>query len=516
MTSPPRKMGRYEIVSEIGRGMMGIVYEATDPVLGRRLALKTIQVAFAISPAEREVFEKRFLTEARLAGALQHPNIVIVHDVGWDSETGTPWIAFELLKGEPLSDKVPPPLPWREAARIGSRLADALAHAHAAGIVHRDIKPGNVMLLPNGEPKVMDFGIARAPTSQLTAAGEFFGTPSYMSPEQAAGDTLDGRSDLFSLGAVLYLLLTGQRAFDGKSVPLILTKLEREDPDPPSSIVADIPKEIDAILARVLAKRPADRYPGAAELAEDLRDVIEGRTPRHLAALPAVKGQATLLLRPNDEPTLRRLEPTRPPQEPAPGLTSLLLRLGDGLGGRAALPVAAVLVLALALALGLQRSSPGPSEGPPAERGAAAGGPANAPGARGPAGAEAGPGSSLAGATLEPTPTPTPEPTPSPARLTLEIEHSLKQGELVVAVDMKRMVTRQLESEEVTKALIFKGRKGRLLETIDVAPGEHLVRVEVNRKGEPQRAAQIFAEFKSGSARLLQVRIGGVVTLEWR
>jgi hypothetical protein len=516
MTSPPRKMGRYEIVSEIGRGMMGIVYEATDPVLGRRLALKTIQVAFAISPAEREVFEKRFLTEARLAGALQHPNIVIVHDVGWDSETGTPWIAFELLKGEPLSDKVPPPLPWREAARIGARLADALAHAHAAGIVHRDIKPGNVMLLPNGEPKVMDFGIARAPASQLTAAGEFFGTPSYMSPEQAAGDELDGRSDLFSLGAVLYLLLTGERAFDAKSVPAILSKLEREDPAPPSSIVADIPKELDAIVARVLAKRPGDRYPGAAELADDLRDVCEGSAPRQLAALPPIKGQPTLLLRnANDEPTVRRIDRPPPrPQGPAPGLTSLLLRLGDSLGGRAALPVAAVLVLALALALGLQRSSPDAPASPAVGPGGASSpeGPAGQGEAR--PGAGAGAGEPQAAATPEPTPTP--KPTPSPGRLTLEIEHSLKQGELQVVIDQRRVLVRELESQETKKALIFKGRKGRLLEVIDVSPGEHLVRVEVNQKGEPQRAAQIFGEFTSGGARLLEVRIGGQVTLEWR
>jgi len=516
-------MGRYEIVSEIGRGMMGIVYEATDPVLGRRLALKTIQVAFAISPAEREVFEKRFLSEARLAGALQHPNIVIVHDVGWDSETGTPWIAFERLKGVPLSDRVPPPLPWREAARIGARLADALAHAHAAGIVHRDIKPGNVMLLPNGEPKVMDFGIARAPASQLTAAGEFFGTPSYMSPEQAAGDELDGRSDLFSLGAVLYLLLTGERAFDAKSVPAILSKLEREDPAPPSSIVPEVPAELDAILARVLAKRPADRYPGAAELADDLQDVCEGRAPRHLAALPPIKGQPTLVLRhAMDEPTVRRLDgpPRAQPQGTATGLTSLLLRLGDSLGGRAALPVAAVLVLALALALGLQRSSPEtPAAASPAPGDEASAGSPDAaasalqPGQRADAEGTAVPSGT---ATPEPTPTPTPAPTPSPARLTLEIEHSLKHGELLVVVDQKRVLTRELESEEVKKALIFKGRKGRLLETIDVPPGEHLVRVEVNRKGEPQRAAQIFGEFKSGAASLLEVRIGGQVTLEWR
>src|SRR3990172_1251282 len=154
----PDKLGRYELRSELGRGMKGVVYEALDPALGRTVALKTIRVTFALSEDEKEQFEKRFLSEARLAAGLSHPNVVVVHDVGWDEATGTPYMALEFLRGRPLSEVVPPPLPWREALRISARLADALHHAHAQGIVHRDIKPANVMLLASGQPKIMDFG----------------------------------------------------------------------------------------------------------------------------------------------------------------------------------------------------------------------------------------------------------------------------------------------------------------------------------------------------------------------
>src|SRR5262245_19083046 len=289
----PKSLGRYEIVSEIGRGMMGVVYQAKDPTLGRIVALKTINVTFSVSDAERTLFEQRFMNEARLAAGVAHPNIVVVHDVGWDEETRTPYIALEYLKGTLLSDAVPPPLEWREALGITARLADALHHAHAQGVVHRDIKPANVMLLPNKEPKIMDFGIARAPTSNLTAAGEFFGTPSYMSPEQAPGDPLDGRSDLFSLGAVLYFLLTGRRAFEGKSVPAILAKVERENPAAPSSITAALPGTVDQIVARLLEKKPALRYQDGLQLGEDIGDVLEERPPRHATAHATVHGDPT-------------------------------------------------------------------------------------------------------------------------------------------------------------------------------------------------------------------------------
>jgi serine/threonine protein kinase len=288
--SPPKTIGRYEILRELGRGMMGVVYEARDPVLGRTLALKTIQLGFAVLPQERESYEKRFLAEAAAAARLQHPGIVVVYDVGKDPGTGGPYMALEFLSGHALDRLVRDgqPLEWRKALRIGRSVAEALHHAHSQGIIHRDIKPANIMVLESGEPKIMDFGIAKLPASQLTATGQVFGSPAYMSPERAREEGVDARSDIFSLGAVLYEMLTGRRAFPGQGVAAILMKVAHEQPAPPSRLVPDLPEDVDGVVARTLAKKPSDRYPSGRALAEDLQDLLEGQRPRHVrAAQPA-------------------------------------------------------------------------------------------------------------------------------------------------------------------------------------------------------------------------------------
>ncbi len=281
----PRILGRYEIQEEIGRGMMGVVYRALDPALGRTVALKTVSLLLAVPDEDRAGFEQRFLNEARVAAGLNHPGIVVVHDVGRDPGSASLYIALEYLEGETLSERVKREghLDWREALRLTAKVADALHHAHERHIVHRDVKPANIMVLPNGQPKLMDFGIAKIPASQLTNAGEFFGTPSYMSPEQATGEPLDARSDVFSLGAVLYLLLTGTRAFDAPSVPGILARVANKDPLPPSKLTPGLPAVVDDVVARALAKDPGQRYATAHMLAEDIQDVLAERAPRHRA-----------------------------------------------------------------------------------------------------------------------------------------------------------------------------------------------------------------------------------------
>jgi serine/threonine-protein kinase len=277
----PATIGRYDIRREIGRGMMGVVYEAFDTVLGRTIALKAIQLAFPVAPHEREEFERRFFAEAQIAARLSHPNIVVVHDVGRDPESGTLFIALEHLEGRPLSAIVTPgsPLPWREALRIVQRVAEALHHAHAQGVVHRDVKPANIVLLTSGEPKILDFGIARLAQEQghLTPGKHFFGTPLYMSPEQALGRPVDGRSDLFALGAVLYFLLLGRAAFAAENIPTILVRVVRQYPPPPSFLRAEIPAVVDDIVARATAKDPAHRYPDGKSMAEDIEDILAGR-----------------------------------------------------------------------------------------------------------------------------------------------------------------------------------------------------------------------------------------------
>ena len=290
----PKVLGRYEITGVTGRGMMGVVYRAVDPVLGRAVALKTVDIRLAAADEDRASFEARFMTEARAAAQLSHPAIVTVHDFGRDADTDTLFIALEHLEGRTLAAIVHEDgaLPWRRALAIGGRIAGALDHAHERGIVHRDVKPANIMVLADGEPKLMDFGIAKIDASDLTAPGDFLGTPAYMSPEQATGAAIDGRSDVFSLGAVLYFALTGRRAFDAPTVPGVVARVVNE---PAGALeVPDVPAEAAAILERCLAKSPANRYARARHLEEDIEDVLAGRPARQpskdaLEVAPAIR-----------------------------------------------------------------------------------------------------------------------------------------------------------------------------------------------------------------------------------
>jgi serine/threonine protein kinase len=284
----PEKIGRYEIRGELGRGMMGVVYDAWDPSLGRRVALKVVHPTLATSDEEEQRFERRFLTEARIAARLLHPGIVVTHDVGRDTVAGTLFLAMERIQGRTVteivaSDERPS---WQEALRITARVADALHHAHEQGVVHRDIKPANIMVLPDGGVKVMDFGLAKIieGNPEATAGGQWVGTPAFMSPEQIRGDRLDTRADIFSLGAVAYTLLTGHRPFVSDSVPRLLEKITSEDAEPPSRRVRGLPRAVDSVLARAMAREVDERYPTARAFGEDLEDVAAGRVPRHLRA----------------------------------------------------------------------------------------------------------------------------------------------------------------------------------------------------------------------------------------
>jgi serine/threonine protein kinase len=302
----PTKIGRYKIRKEIGRGAMGVVYQALDPTLGRNVALKTISLRLPVPDEERAGFERRFLQEARAAAALSNPNIVVVYEVGRDAKTGLLFIALEYLRGKTLEAMISlgQRLDWREALRTVGRIAEALHHAHSHGVVHRDIKPANIMVLPSGEPKIMDFGIAKLEAGELTAGGNILGSPSYMSPEQAAGEKVDARSDLFSLGAVLYELLTGHKAFGGASVPAIVASLAHQDPAPATMLVPELPPEVDTVVARALAKSRADRYPTGKAFAEDIEDVLGGRWPRHDRPPRGPKTLQTVLAAPGLRPVV--------------------------------------------------------------------------------------------------------------------------------------------------------------------------------------------------------------------
>ncbi len=264
-----KKIGRYKILDELGRGAMGVVYRAQDPALDRVVALKTILLN-EDSGARRD-YQKRFSLEARAAGKLTHPNIVTTYDFG--EEGSLAYLAMELLEGTELRERLQEgPLPVAEAVNIAIQVADGLGFAHERGVVHRDIKPANIMLLERGDVKIMDFGIARMRSAdQMTSTGIIVGTPRFMSPEQVSGQPVDQRSDLFSLGVVLYEMLTGVQLFAADDTPQIAHKICTLEPEPPSYTNPEVTSMLDFVVARVLKKDPAVRYQDAYELAADLR-----------------------------------------------------------------------------------------------------------------------------------------------------------------------------------------------------------------------------------------------------
>src|SRR5215204_2647743 len=283
MTSSPTTVGgRYELGEPLGRGGMAEVRRAVDQRLGRSVAVKQLRTDLAIDPT----FQARFRREAQSAAGLNHPTIVAVYDTGEEidplSGVSIPYIVMELVEGPTLRDvlrdgrKI---LPER-ALELTQGVLDALSYSHKAGIVHRDIKPANVMLTPNGGVKVMDFGIARAvadTSATMTQTAAVIGTAQYLSPEQARGETVDARSDLYSTGCLLYELLVGHPPFVGDSPVSVAYQHVREDPKAPSDINREVSPDVDAIVLKALAKNPLNRYQSAQEMRADALRAVSGR-----------------------------------------------------------------------------------------------------------------------------------------------------------------------------------------------------------------------------------------------
>ena len=283
------RVGRYRVQELIGEGAMADVYRAFDPGINRTLAIKILKREFR----QNREYSGRFLREAKAAGALNHPNIVTVYDVG--EVDGYPYIAMELIEGRTLNAVVRErgKLGTGEVVGIGVQLADALRYAHSLNVVHRDIKPSNIMLLPDGQSiKILDFGIAHVTEGEgydeddglKTQIGQVLGSPRYMSPEQALGRDLDGRSDLFSAGVVLYELTTGRKAFSGVSPATLAIQITQQEPPSLSDVASDAPRGLQFIINKLLAKRPERRFRDGAQLAEALR--------REQAAFNAVRAEA--------------------------------------------------------------------------------------------------------------------------------------------------------------------------------------------------------------------------------
>ncbi|MGH3314662.1 MAG: protein kinase domain-containing protein, partial [Nocardioidaceae bacterium] len=295
-SEPSRLGGRYELGALLGHGGMAIVRLATDVRLGRTVAVKILRGELTEAPA----FQARFRREARAAAALNHPAIVSVYDAGEETIDGvvTLYMVMEYVEGQTLRDLGQSgPQGHERALEITAAILDALEESHRAGIVHRDVKPANVMLTPTGGVKVMDFGVARAVadmSASLTQTSTVIGTAHYLSPEQARGEDVDARSDVYSTGCLLYELLTGRPPFQGDSAIAVAYQHVREPPRPPSEFEPSVPPHVDALVLTALAKQPAERYQSAAQMRSDILGVLAGQQTLSAMPVPLIEDTADI------------------------------------------------------------------------------------------------------------------------------------------------------------------------------------------------------------------------------
>ncbi len=292
-----RQFGEYEVESVLGKGAMGMVYLARDRRIGRRVALKTVQVQQQFEDeSEATEFYQRLQREAEVCGAMQHPNIVTLYEPGYENNVIS-FLATEWVDGESLRDRLKrsKPLPLEDGLRIGEDILRGLSYAHAKGVIHRDIKPANILLSADGQAKIADFGIARPVDSTLTAVGSMLGTPNYMSPEQVKCSAVTAKSDLFSVGVVIYEMLTGVKPFSATDVSGILRNVVERVPPLASAVNADVPEPTARFVARLFEKSPDERFPTAAEALAELQRLRQNAPPPPPPEeLPAAAGVSTI------------------------------------------------------------------------------------------------------------------------------------------------------------------------------------------------------------------------------
>jgi tRNA A-37 threonylcarbamoyl transferase component Bud32 len=511
-----KRFGRYEILAELGRGAMGVVYKARDPKINRVVAVKTVSLA-GQSPEEDREYRERFCREAEAAGRLSHPGIVTIFDVGEEPETRAPYIVMEFVGGQSLDKLLSRDghkLPLEAALQLTLELAEALDCAHGQGVVHRDLKPANILLTEDGHAKIADFGVAKLNLANHTLAGRALGTPAYMSPEQLNGEEVDGRSDLFSLGVILYTVLTGYRPFQGNSAATVWFKVVNRDPIPATLLDTELPQGLDSIIARAMAKDPAERYQRGMEMALDIQELRAGREPRSRSKLPGSPTGASAGQVAEERAKASLGQPWIAAELLWSALSPLL---GHGAGKNLLekirkKSVAGALLLAGLLIFGLWVISFG-LQGVPLSSAGALLPPA---GARAPVKTAATPAPIVQ---EQPTPVPAERTYPSPAKaaransptvppaaLDIEVEHNFTAAHLSLWVDDHPIYTHLLAGTDKKRLVVFHGVQGRESHAMQLTPGKHRVRVRVvSGVDSYDQSGTVAGEFASGKKKVLRI-----------
>src|SRR5579864_4938835 len=512
--SETKLFGRYEILSELGRGAMGVVYKARDPQIDRLVALKTVSLWGQEADEEKE-FRLRFMNEAQAAGRLHHSGIVAVFDVGENPENHDPYIVLEYVDGESLNRILSreKKLSLERSLKLAEEIADALDYAHAQGVIHRDIKPANILITEEGRAKIADFGIAKLNLAHFTLPGRMLGTPAYMAPEQLVGDGSDGRSDLFSLGVILYAMVTGHSPFHGNSATTVCYKVVNREPVPATAFDLELPRSLDPVISRAMAKDPADRYQRGAEFASDL----------HQLRLEYTASTTSMGVRiSNTTGTLKALSPIAkadPPKglEHAQQLVETAVRRAPV---RDLILGAALVLLLLMIAIPARKDATSqkaePTTSPLAPAGMSQPGMQDAKSvvvpvqtvdsaSRAPAASgvrakrrrsASGHQSSEGGRqVLIPDST-----------LQLAVQHQFKEATLSVWIDDKLALTCPLHGGAQKRMVLFNGVRGTDSETLQVPAGKHVVRLRAQSADASINLSRaISAEFIGGADRTLQV-----------
>lgn len=500
------------MLAELGRGAMGLVYKGRDPQIDRLVAIKTISLLNQGSDEELE-YRKRFFLEARAAGRLSHPGIVTVYDVGEDAATRTPYIVMEYVAGESLNNILGDrqgKVPLKSALQLVQDLAEALDYAHAQGVVHRDIKPANIMVTEEGHAKITDFGIAKLNLALLTVPGHVLGTPAYMSPEQLEGQELDGRSDLFSLGVILYSMITGHRPFQGNSATTVCFKVANREPLPASAYDNSFPPELDYVIARAMAKDRDGRYQTGREMALDISSLLKGQAPRSQGDSTPANGD------PAQPPSLstvaREMAEIRAGgKTPAPKkLTSFSpLRMVGAVrnAGPSVLIGSAVAVLLMSVAW-FARQKPDLTPETPSARVAVAAAPAveTAPAVNVP----------IAKTVLVPATSDgqkkiaavkSPKRASDVSLVQLHLQHHFKSGTVSVWSDDHLLYTHDIRGEATKKLVLFRGVQGISSADLHVPLGAHKLRVRVQSpENAYDQSAEVDAVVRKDAEQVLTVK----------